>query len=102
MNWLLYYIRSDTSDPSAASKKKAGFMLGFKDRKRTVYFFYFELKRLDKLSKYQAEYDFTKLLKHMKSSIDNQANLGIENPVALGLLCEGITFFFTYVNTKPL
>lgn len=74
------------------SNKKPDFMLGYKDRKRAVYFFYVELKRPDKVSKYQAEDDYTKLMKHMKNSIDNQVKLGIKTPVALGLLSEGITF----------
>ncbi|KAG0805612.1 hypothetical protein G6F16_004635 [Rhizopus arrhizus] len=80
---------SDASDPSVPSKKKADFMLGYKDRKREVFLFYVELKRHDKISKYQVEDDFVKLCKHMKYSIDNQAAIGIEAPVALGLWCEG-------------
>ncbi|KAG1058814.1 hypothetical protein G6F41_013764 [Rhizopus arrhizus] len=76
---------SDVSDPSVPSKKKADFMLGYKDRKREVFLFYVELKRHDKASKYQVEDDFVKLCKHMKYSIDNQAAIGIEAPVALGL-----------------
>ncbi|EIE91093.1 hypothetical protein RO3G_15804 [Rhizopus delemar RA 99-880] len=43
----------------------------------------------NKFSKYQVEDDFVKLCKHMKYSIDNQAAIGIEAPVALGLWCEG-------------
>ncbi|KAI7890172.1 uncharacterized protein EV154DRAFT_388869, partial [Mucor mucedo] len=42
-----------------------------------------------KVSKYQVEDDFVKLNTHLKHSIDKQASLGVENPVALGLLCEG-------------
>lgn len=69
-------------------------MLGYKDRKREVFLFYVELKKPDKDSKYQVEDDFVKLCKHMKHSIDKQAAIGIEAPVALGLWCEGISFFF--------
>ncbi|CEG77361.1 hypothetical protein RMATCC62417_12126 [Rhizopus microsporus] len=79
---------NDTSDPSVASD----FMLGFKDRKREVYSFFVELKRPNKLSKYQPEDSFCKLLKHLKHSTDHQAKLGIENPVSLGLRCEGFLY----------
>ncbi|KAI8048258.1 hypothetical protein BDF21DRAFT_351819 [Thamnidium elegans] len=47
------------------------------------------LKKPGKVSKYQVEDDSVKLCKHMKCSIDIQATMGIESPVALGLLCEG-------------
>lgn len=75
------------------SKKKADFMLGYKGHKREIFLFYVELKRPNKFSKYQVEDDFVKLCKHMKYSIDNQAAIGIEAPVALGLWCEGISVF---------
>ncbi|KAG1172066.1 hypothetical protein G6F36_011639 [Rhizopus arrhizus] len=80
---------SDASDPNVPSKKKADFMLGYKGHKREISLFYVELKRPNKFSKYQVEDDFVKLCKHMKYSIDNQAAIGIEAPVALGLWCEG-------------
>ncbi|KAG1463120.1 hypothetical protein G6F56_005360 [Rhizopus delemar] len=80
---------SDAPDSNVPSKKKADFMLGYKDRKREIFLFYVELKRPGKVSKYQVEDDFVKLCKHMKYSIDNQAAIGIESPVALGLWCEG-------------
>lgn len=64
-------------------------MLGLKDRKREVYSFYIEVKRPTQESKYQPEDNFTKLLKTVKSSYDRQLVLGIKDPVALGLLCEG-------------
>ncbi|PHZ08529.1 uncharacterized protein RHIMIDRAFT_241546 [Rhizopus microsporus ATCC 52813] len=63
-------------------------MLGFKDRKRKVYSFFVELKRPNKLSKYQTEDNFCKILKHLKHSVGHQARLGIENPVSLGLHYE--------------
>ncbi|KAI9487052.1 MAG: hypothetical protein EXX96DRAFT_472774 [Benjaminiella poitrasii] len=47
------------------------------------------LKRPNRFSKYQVEDDLCKLLKQMKDSIDTQAKIGIENPTAMGLLCEG-------------
>lgn len=47
-------------------------MLGFKNRKREIYFFFVELKRPDKVSKYQVEDDHCKLMKHMKCSIGTQ------------------------------
>jgi len=71
-------------------KKKPDFMLGITDRKREAYYyFYVEVKRPDAKSIYQEEDDYVKLLKQMKGSIDNQAYLGMANPVSLGLLCEG-------------
>lgn len=47
-------------------------------------------KRPDTSSKYQAEDDFTKLMKMMKDSVDEQLYLGIDNPTSLGLLVEGM------------
>lgn len=69
-------------------------MIGFRNRKRDIYLFFVELKRPSKQSKYQVEDDYTKLVKHLKASIDAQANLGIEKPTSFGLLCEGINIFF--------
>lgn len=65
-------------------------MVGIKDRKREVFFFFFvEVKRPHKSSKYQPEDNYCKLMEHLKSSIDIQLSLKIEDPVSLGILCEG-------------
>lgn len=47
------------------------------------------MKRPDTTSKYQSEDDFTKLMKQMKGSVDEQLCLGVQNPLSLGLLVEG-------------
>ncbi|KAG2235771.1 hypothetical protein INT48_000997 [Thamnidium elegans] len=78
---------SDAPNLNVPFKKKADFMLGYKDRKREIFLFFVELKKPGKVSKYQVEDDSVKLCKHMKCSIDIQATMGIESPVALGLLC---------------
>ncbi|KAG1176428.1 hypothetical protein G6F36_010956 [Rhizopus arrhizus] len=82
-------------------KKKPDFKLGIMDRKREVYFFYIEIKRPEKESKYQEEDDFVKLMKEMKFSVDRQISLGMKNPLSFGLLCEGkCQFNHTYsINT---
>lgn len=49
-----------------------------------------EVKRPNTSSKYQAESDYVKLLKEMKSSIDLQITLGVSTPLSIGLLIEGI------------
>ncbi|KAI8990358.1 hypothetical protein BDB01DRAFT_781074 [Pilobolus umbonatus] len=66
-------------------------MLGFKDRKREIFCFYIEIKRPGKDSKYQEEDDFVKLMELMKFSFNRQITLGIKNPLAFGLLCQGFT-----------
>ncbi|GAA5798539.1 hypothetical protein HPULCUR_003944 [Helicostylum pulchrum] len=75
-------------------------MLGLKDRKREVYSFYIEVKRPTQESKYQPEDNFTKLLKTVKSSYDRQLVLGIKDPVALGLLCEGFACSLFEMNLR--
>lgn len=65
-------------------------MLGYKNKKREVYFFYVEVKRPNKPSKYQVEDDYCKLLKQLKNSFDIQITIGIQEPSAMGLLCEGM------------
>ncbi|RCH80841.1 hypothetical protein CU098_005693, partial [Rhizopus stolonifer] len=69
-------------------KKSPDFMLGIEDRKREVYYFYIEVKRPNIRSIYQEEEDSVKLLKQMKSSIDNQVKLGMKISKSLDLLCE--------------
>lgn len=64
-------------------------MLGLKTRKHEVYYFFVEVKRPLQESKYQPDSDFTKLMKLMKSSINNQLHYGFTEPFSLGLLCEG-------------
>lgn len=72
-------------------------MLGISGKKRKgVWFFFIEVKRPGVTSHYQEEDDFTKLMKQSKSSIDEQLHLGIEDPVSLGLLVEGM--FQIYIH----
>ncbi|CAO3606583.1 unnamed protein product [Mucor hiemalis] len=77
-------------DKPLKNGKKSDFFIGRKMRSHELYFFSVEVKRPDTSSKYQAEDDFTKLMKMMKDSVDEQLRLGIENPTSLGLLVEGM------------
>ncbi|EIE86859.1 hypothetical protein RO3G_11570 [Rhizopus delemar RA 99-880] len=81
-------------------KKKPDFKLGIMDRKREVYFFYIEIKRPEKESKYQEEDDFVKLMKEMKFSVDRQISLGMKNPLSFGLLCEGFSYSLFRMTLK--
>lgn len=69
--------------------KKPDFMFGLKNKHNEIYFFFVEVKRPLQESKYQAESDFVKLMKQMKSSLDFQYQMGLRDPFSLGLLCEG-------------
>ena len=75
-------------------------MIGAKVKKEVVYFFFVEVKRPEKTSKYQPEDDFAKLMKQMKSSVDDQLCLGIKKPISLGLLIEGILSFCVSCSKK--
>lgn len=81
------FYRIDGSEKKQA--KKPDFIFEIQDRKRELYYFYIEMKRPGSKSVYQEEDDFTKLLKHLKKSIDDQAMLGMKTPESFGLLCEG-------------
>ncbi|KAI8338223.1 hypothetical protein BC941DRAFT_424941 [Chlamydoabsidia padenii] len=70
-------------------KTKPDVMIGIKIKKADVYLIFIEVKRPLVSSKYQAEDDFTKLMKHLKTSINIQIKLGIQEPVSIGVLCEG-------------
>ena len=76
-------------DGVEGNKKKPDFMLGIKNRKRTMFFFFVEVKRPDITSNHQEENDYVKLLKQLKSSIDEQLKIKVKAPAAYGLLCEG-------------
>ncbi|KAG1138949.1 hypothetical protein G6F37_013237 [Rhizopus arrhizus] len=76
-------------DKPEKNGKKPDFMFGTKIKRREVYFFFVEVKRPEMKSKYQPEDDFTKLMKQMKTSVDDQLCLGSKNPTSLGLLVEG-------------
>ncbi|KAG0820448.1 hypothetical protein G6F16_012642 [Rhizopus arrhizus] len=76
-------------DKPEKNGKKPDFMFGTKIKKREVYFFFVEVKRPEITSKYQPEDDYTKLMKQMKGSVDDQLCLGSKNPTSLGLLVEG-------------
>ncbi|KAI9254796.1 hypothetical protein BY458DRAFT_520644 [Sporodiniella umbellata] len=67
------------------------FMIGTKVKSKDLYFFFVEVKRPKVMSRYQPEDDYTKLMKQMKGSVDDQLCLGVENPLSLGLLVEGYT-----------
>ncbi|KAL9541120.1 hypothetical protein MBANPS3_009295 [Mucor bainieri] len=64
-------------------------MIGALLKSKEVPFFFVEVKRPAATSKYQPEDDATKLMKLLKSSIDQQLHLGVEDPVSLGVLVEG-------------
>ncbi|KAG0823109.1 hypothetical protein G6F19_011030 [Rhizopus arrhizus] len=76
-------------DKPEKNGKKPDYMFGTKIKRREVYFFFVEVKRPEMKSKYQPEDDFTKLMKQMKGSVDDQLCLGSKNPTSLGLLVEG-------------
>lgn len=80
-------------DKPTNNKKKPDFMIGTKLKKQVVYFFFAEVKRPERNIKYQPEDNFTKLMKQMKASVDEQLRLGVETPKSLGLLIEGILSF---------
>ncbi|KAI9254795.1 hypothetical protein BY458DRAFT_461973 [Sporodiniella umbellata] len=71
--------------------KRPDFMIGTKVKSKDLYFFFVEVKRPKVMSRYQPEDDYTKLMKQMKGSVDDQLCLGVENPLSLGLLVEGYT-----------
>ncbi|KAI9243223.1 hypothetical protein BY458DRAFT_591636 [Sporodiniella umbellata] len=68
--------------------KRPDFMIGTKVKSKDLYFFFVEVKRPKVMSRYQPEDDYTKLMKQMKGSVDDQLCLGVENPLSLGLLVE--------------
>lgn len=67
----------------------ADWKLGYKLHQRQIFVFFVEVKRPNTSSKYQAESDYVKLLKEMKSSIDLQITLGVSTPLSIGLHVEG-------------
>ncbi|KAI7898205.1 uncharacterized protein BX663DRAFT_480421 [Cokeromyces recurvatus] len=88
----LDYIEYSTIDSvDRKERKKPDLMLGIKDRKRCLNFFFIEAKRPNVKSSYQAEDDFVKLMKHLKNSINYQVSLKVLSPMSLGILCEGFT-----------
>jgi hypothetical protein len=84
-----FVITTKRIDSPEKNKKKPDLMLGYEDRKKQVFFFFVEMKRMNTTSKYQAEDDFVKLMKQQKLSVDTQLGLGVRSPVSYGLLCEG-------------
>jgi hypothetical protein len=68
---------------------KPDFSLGFKNKKRELYFFFVEAKRPGQHCSAQPEDDFSKLMKQMKASINQQVILGVHNPLSFGLLSVG-------------
>lgn len=90
----------DRSDKPTKDRKKPDFMVGTKLKKKDLYFFFIEVKRPDTTSKYQPENDYTKLMKHMKGSVDEQLCLGVQNPLSLGILVEGMLSFYMSCTKK--
>lgn len=76
----MYIMLMDSFDKQTKDGKKPDFMIGTKLKKKDLYFFFFfiEAKRPDTTSKYQPEDGYTKLLKQMKGSVDDQLCLGVK------------------------
>ncbi|KAI8638381.1 hypothetical protein BD408DRAFT_477679 [Parasitella parasitica] len=74
-------LEDASDDLHYAMVDKPDFMIGAKAK----------MKRPGATSKYQPEDDFTKLMKQMKGSVDDQLCLGAKIPTSLGLLIEGFT-----------
>lgn len=74
-------------------------MIG-KQNKKNELFFFIEVKRPQVSSRYQVEDDYTKLLKEMKGSIDDQLRVGKEDPLSHGLLAEGMLFLHLFLAKK--
>ncbi|KAI8979878.1 hypothetical protein BDB01DRAFT_852006 [Pilobolus umbonatus] len=81
----LHYAMSDKPENNG---RKPDLMMGTKVKAKEVNFFYVEVKRPGISSRYQPESGYTKLLKQMKVSVDDQLCFGIKNPASLGLLLE--------------
>ncbi|KAI8377246.1 hypothetical protein BD560DRAFT_348756 [Blakeslea trispora] len=77
------------ADKAVEGGLKPDFMIGVLKKKKKHLFFFVEVKRPNIQSKYQPEEDMVKLLKHMKSSIDDQLHAGINDCMSFGLLVEG-------------
>jgi hypothetical protein len=65
------------------------YKLGVKFKGKNRFIFFVEAKRPGQTSIYQDKDDYVKLMKHMKSSIDDQIDLGVNEPVSFGVLIEG-------------
>ncbi|KAI8377244.1 hypothetical protein BD560DRAFT_325883, partial [Blakeslea trispora] len=66
---------------------KPNFAIGVKNKKK--HFFFVEVKCPNTQSKLQPEDNMVKLIKQMKSSIDDQLYAGIDDCMSFGLLVEG-------------
>ncbi|PHZ13449.1 uncharacterized protein RHIMIDRAFT_279396 [Rhizopus microsporus ATCC 52813] len=62
--------------------------LGYKHKRKPRYAFFVEAKGPNKTSIYQADDDYVRLMKQMKTSIGIQVDMGFQNPKSLGLLVE--------------
>ncbi|CAO3633203.1 unnamed protein product [Mucor hiemalis] len=98
-------IYSLSDGAQITSTKKPDIMIGMKlptsfSTIREHYLFFVEVKKPNPTSKYQAEDDYTKVLKHMKVSIDHQINIGIERPKSFGVLCEVCVGGFSLVENS--
>ncbi|KAL0577432.1 hypothetical protein ABG067_008834, partial [Albugo candida] len=67
-------------DKTGYGNDKPDIMIGTKIKRKEFYFFFVEVKRPGAGSQYQAEDDYTKLLKQMKDSVDDQLCSGVPNP----------------------
>lgn len=84
----LYIILADKIDKPAKNENKPGFMIGTKIKNKEFYFFV-EVKRANTARKYQSEDEYTKLMKQMNESVEDQLYLGLKIPTSLSLLIEG-------------
>ncbi|CAO3694304.1 unnamed protein product [Rhizopus microsporus] len=73
--------------------------LDYKFKGKPHFAFFVEVKRPGQTSLYQDEGDFVKLLKVMKESINDQIDLGFEDPASLGLLVEDSLLSFDKMCT---
>lgn len=86
---LLIFIWYNRIDGVEENSSKPDWRLGYRYKGKDIFVFIVEVKRPGKQSVYQADDARVKLVKQMKGNIDNQIDLGVENPTSFGLLSEG-------------
>lgn len=95
--WANYY--SNRMDGAEQNGRMPDLKLGYKFKGKPHFAFFVEVKRPGQTSLYQDEGDFVKLLKVMKESINDQIDLGFEDPASLGLLVEDSLLSFDKMCT---
>ncbi|CAO3694310.1 unnamed protein product [Rhizopus microsporus] len=88
--WANYY--SNRMDGAEQNGRMPDLKLDYKFKGKPHFAFFVEVKRPGQTSLYQDEGDFVKLLKVMKESINDQIDLGFEDPASLGLLDINVSF----------